>query len=186
MTNLAGVRSFARKTVAGAERAGEPQWRQAVARSVQDHVDVSDFDKPQIGRDAFPPYNHRGTVVVASALARILHHRRCHSFRQLKCNADHMRLQHVGSSCATYCHCGVSTMRQAPFIATELPSRQSVLHRQKTEKSIFAVIFEALHHSRHLQAERTLRQYRHLIDKAERDILREPNKRSGASEHVSE
>ncbi len=25
------------------------------------------LDKPQIGRDAFPPYNHRGTVIVASA-----------------------------------------------------------------------------------------------------------------------
>jgi hypothetical protein len=46
------------------ERAGEPQWRQAIARSVQDRCDVSEFDK---GRDAFPPYNHRGTVVVASA-----------------------------------------------------------------------------------------------------------------------
>ena len=49
------------------ERAGEPQRRQAVARSVQDRCDVSEFDKPEIGRDASPPYNHRGTVVVASA-----------------------------------------------------------------------------------------------------------------------
>ena len=48
------------------ERAGEPQWRQAVARSVQ-ACGVSEFDKPEIGRDAYPPYNHRGTVVVASA-----------------------------------------------------------------------------------------------------------------------
>jgi hypothetical protein len=49
------------------ERAGEPHWRQAVARSVQDRCDVSDFDKREIGREAYPPYNHRGTVVVASA-----------------------------------------------------------------------------------------------------------------------
>ena len=49
------------------ERAGEARWRQAVARSVQDRCDVSEFDKPEIGRDAFLPYNHRGTVVVASA-----------------------------------------------------------------------------------------------------------------------
>lgn len=49
------------------ERAGEPQWRRAVARSVQDRCDVSEFDKCEIGRDAYPPYNHRGTVVVASA-----------------------------------------------------------------------------------------------------------------------
>jgi hypothetical protein len=49
------------------ERAGEPRWRQAVARSVQDRCDVSEFDKREIGRDASPPYNHGGTVVVASA-----------------------------------------------------------------------------------------------------------------------
>lgn len=49
------------------ERAGKPQWRQAVARSVQDRCEVSEFDKPEIGREASPPYDHRGTVVVASA-----------------------------------------------------------------------------------------------------------------------
>lgn len=43
----------------------EPPWRQAVERSIQDHCDVS--DKPEIGQDVFSPYNHRGTVVVASA-----------------------------------------------------------------------------------------------------------------------
>jgi len=37
------------------ERAGEPQWPQAVTRSVQDHCDVSEFDKSEIGRDAFAP-----------------------------------------------------------------------------------------------------------------------------------
>ena len=49
------------------ERTGEPPWREAVARSVPDRCDVCEFDKPEIGRDAFPPYNHSGTVVVASA-----------------------------------------------------------------------------------------------------------------------
>lgn len=48
----------------GVERA-EPPWRQAVERPMQDHCDVS--DKPEIGRDASSPYNHRETVVVASA-----------------------------------------------------------------------------------------------------------------------
>jgi hypothetical protein len=48
------------------ERVGEPQWRQAVARSVQDRCNVPEFDKPEIRRNASPPYNHRGTVVVAS------------------------------------------------------------------------------------------------------------------------
>lgn len=49
------------------ERAGKPRWRQAVARSVQHRCDVSEFDKPEIGRDAFPPCNHEGTVVWATA-----------------------------------------------------------------------------------------------------------------------
>ena len=50
------------------ERAGEPQWPQAVTRSLQDHCDVSEFDKSEIGRDAFAPYNYnRGAVVMASA-----------------------------------------------------------------------------------------------------------------------
>jgi hypothetical protein len=48
------------------ERAGQPQRRQAVARSVQDRCDVREYDKCEIGRDALPLYNHRGTVVVAS------------------------------------------------------------------------------------------------------------------------
>jgi hypothetical protein len=61
------------------ERAGEPPWRQAVARSVQDSCDVSKFDKREIGRDASPPYNYGGTVVVASAwlafyLIAAIHH----------------------------------------------------------------------------------------------------------------
>jgi hypothetical protein len=49
------------------ERARESQRRRAVARSVQDRCDVSEFDKPKIGRGAFSSYNHRGTVVVAIA-----------------------------------------------------------------------------------------------------------------------
>jgi hypothetical protein len=47
-------------------RAREPQWRQPAARSVQDRCDVSESDERDIGRDASPPYNHSGTVVVAS------------------------------------------------------------------------------------------------------------------------
>ena len=31
------------------ERAGEPQWPQAVTRSVQDHCDVSEFESPKSG-----------------------------------------------------------------------------------------------------------------------------------------
>jgi len=49
------------------ERAGRPQWRQAVGQSAQDRCDIAKFDKPGNERDAFPPYNHRGTVVVGCA-----------------------------------------------------------------------------------------------------------------------
>ena len=49
------------------ERAGEPQRRQALARSVDDRCDVAESDRRETGRDASPPYNHSGTVVVASA-----------------------------------------------------------------------------------------------------------------------
>jgi hypothetical protein len=52
---------------AGRERADEAKWRQAVARSVQDRCDVSEFEKTEIGRNALSSYNHQGTVVVASA-----------------------------------------------------------------------------------------------------------------------
>jgi len=41
--------------------------RPVLARSVQARCDVSEFDKCEIGRDVSPHYNHRGTVVVASA-----------------------------------------------------------------------------------------------------------------------
>jgi hypothetical protein len=49
------------------KRADEPQWRQAATRSVQDRSDISEFEQAEIGRDAYTLYNHRGTVVVASA-----------------------------------------------------------------------------------------------------------------------
>jgi len=49
------------------EHAGELRWRLAPARSAQDRCGVSDFDRREVGRDTSPPYNHNGTVVVASA-----------------------------------------------------------------------------------------------------------------------
>jgi hypothetical protein len=53
------------------ERAGEPRWRPAAVRSVQGRRDVPEFDKCEVGRDAYPAYNHRevgiGPVFVASA-----------------------------------------------------------------------------------------------------------------------
>ena len=75
-------------------------------------------------------------------------------------------------------------MRHAPFIATRLVSFEAEREQPKQRTSIFRIILEALHHSRRLQAERTLQQYRHLIHKAESNILRELNNRSGAKDHV--
>jgi hypothetical protein len=37
-----------------------------MATSVQDRCDASALDEPQIGRNDLPPYNHRGTMVVAT------------------------------------------------------------------------------------------------------------------------
>jgi hypothetical protein len=71
------------------ERAGEPPSRLAVARSMQNRWDVPEFDRCEIGRDAYP-HSHRevgiGAGVVPSIWALILLHRlrSCPSFRQLK------------------------------------------------------------------------------------------------------
>ena len=66
-SQMAALQVHADTLPLASERAGEPRWRQAAARSAQDRCDVCEFDKPEIGRDAFPPYNHSGTVVAASA-----------------------------------------------------------------------------------------------------------------------
>jgi hypothetical protein len=58
-------------------------------------------------------------------------------------------------------NCGVSTMRHASFptnIRSSTPATSS-----RTTRGFFAVLLEALHHSRRLQAHCILRQYRHLI-----------------------
>jgi hypothetical protein len=61
----APAESDALSTVLG--RAGEPRWRQAVARSVQDRGEVSERDHPEIERDTSGIYNHGGALVGASA-----------------------------------------------------------------------------------------------------------------------
>jgi hypothetical protein len=51
------------------ERAGEPRWRQAVARSVHGRRDAIEFDGCEVGRDAYPAYQREvgvGSVAVAS------------------------------------------------------------------------------------------------------------------------
>ena len=68
-------------------------------------------------------------------------------------------------------------MRHAQSIATKLVPAHSVSSHQR--KNIFGVILDALHHSRRLEAERTLRRYRHLVERAERSIAAELKSRSG-------
>ncbi len=48
-------------------RPGGRRWRQTAARSGKDRRDVPEFDKAEIGRDAFAFDNHGGAVAVASA-----------------------------------------------------------------------------------------------------------------------
>jgi hypothetical protein len=57
----------------------ETRWRRPGPRSRQSPYDLAGFDKPEIGRDPSPPYDHRGVVVVASAwlafyLLAAIHH----------------------------------------------------------------------------------------------------------------
>ena len=49
------------------QRAREPQWHQIAARPAQLRGGVSEFNRLEMGREGSPPYNHIGTVVVASA-----------------------------------------------------------------------------------------------------------------------
>jgi hypothetical protein len=58
-------------------------------------------------------------------------------------------------------NCGVSTMRHASFPTNIDSSTPTTSNR--TTRGFFAVLIEALHQSRQLQAQRVLRQYSHLI-----------------------
>ena len=75
-------------------------------------------------------------------------------------------------------------MRRVPSIATKFVSIRPVSSARRNKKSIFAIILDALHHSRRLQAQRTLRRYRDLIDRAEHRIAAELKLRSGEHQHV--
>jgi hypothetical protein len=74
----------------------------------------------------------------------------------------------------------------APSVATRLVSFEAEREQPKQRKSIFRIIVEALHHSRRLQAERTIHQYRHLIHRAESKGLCEQKKTFGANQHDAE
>jgi hypothetical protein len=52
------------------ERAAEPPSRLAVARSMQDRCDVPEFDRCEIGRDAYP-HSHREVGIGAGFVPSI-------------------------------------------------------------------------------------------------------------------
>lgn len=70
-------------------------------------------------------------------------------------------------------------MNFAPFIATKSVSIRS--NPRQSLKTILAIILDTLRHSRRLQAERTLREYRHLIHQAKHS---EPKLPFGEYPHV--
>ncbi len=75
-------------------------------------------------------------------------------------------------------------MKQAPSISAKIVPQAAFLSGWRDKTRIFAIILEALHHSRRLQAERTLRQYRDLIDQGRPKIFRELNGRFGQQQDV--
>ena len=75
----------------------------------------------------------------------------------------------------------VSTMRHASIIASDVNSSPL-----RAKKGIFALFIEALYHSRHFRAERTLRRYRDVISLAQSAILRQLTLRSESQKDVGE
>jgi len=69
---------------------------------------------------------------------------------------------------------GVSSVRHASYLGTRLFSSPSVLiKRASKRRRLFAALLAALHRSRQLQTQRVLRQYQHLIARAEAREARE-------------
>ena len=89
-------------------------------------------------------------------------------------------------------------MGHAPSIATQIASQISSQTtfkraspdispgRQRTRKSLIAHIVDALHHSRRLQAKRTLHRYRHLLDDTAKGTVGYSHISSGDRRHVVE
>ena len=71
-------------------------------------------------------------------------------------------------------------MGHAPSIDAKIISSQRTSldispGRQRISKSLIAHIMDALHHTRRLQAKRTLHQYRHLLDDAAQGTVGKPH-----------
>jgi hypothetical protein len=83
-------------------------------------------------------------------------------------------------------HAPSITAKIASQIASQTACKVISPGRRQIRKSLFALIVDALHQSRRLQAERALRQYRHLIDRAGQPCRSEPHAHSGDDRHVDE
>jgi hypothetical protein len=95
----------------------------------------------------------------------------------LKCKVDHTRFRADRANHWAYFERRSFAMTDVPLIAKVIPRPGSWLIR-RGKRGFFALMLDALHHSRRLQAERTLRRYQHLIGPAQANILRELNARA--------
>jgi hypothetical protein len=77
-------------------------------------------------------------------------------------------------------------MKHASFPSAEIDSSALAVSGQtKKTKSLFALILEALHHSRRLQAQLVLWQYRHLVaSPAEANSIPDPKSSIGGQQDV--
>lgn len=72
-------------------------------------------------------------------------------------------------------------MRYASYPVTRAPSSGSIISRQvsKLTVNLFTSIFNALHESRRIQAQRTLDRYRHLNSRVLKKQAQDPQSNSG-------
>jgi hypothetical protein len=82
---------------------------------------------------------------------------------------------------------GVSSVRHASYSAAGLLSSPSVLiGRASKRRRLFVALLATLHRSRQLQAQRVLRQYQHLIVRAEQREAGELKSKIESRANVSE
>lgn len=70
-------------------------------------------------------------------------------------------------------------MGHAQSVPAETIATASVFSDHRGRWKILAALIDALHHSRRLQAERIVRQYRHLIDGTSAHVILGQNPRAG-------
>jgi hypothetical protein len=76
----------------------------------------------------------------------------------------HKMFQSIAASSTPSFDSRASTVSEALLSANSFVAAGSSSRKEPRRKGLFGQLLHALHHSRRLQAERTFRQYRHLID----------------------